>query len=629
VRVEIDNQARKDGPASGDAALLDSATTAQYFWRKVAERGDRIALRRKYRGIWKSISWREYGEAARRAGLGFAALGVARGDVVSILSDGSPEWLFADRGAQAIGAISNAIHTTSDSNAVRAILADGRAGVCLVDNSEQLQKILSVVRDLPALRKLVVVNLDGLHAFRDPMVMAFQDLLKLGDEYAAARPHFWDRELAAGRPDEPAVAAYACSSSSASPRGALLSHSGLMFLVRNQPAIWPQSPDDVQLNLAPLANITERVLAVLLPMKSGVVINFAESPETLDENLQESQPTCLFAPPRHWERIVSRQSVRMAEATSFQRGAYRAAFAVGARMARGVAAGKKPSAFERLAFWIVDLLVLGNVKRQYGLGNVRQALVGSDLLADEIYAWFVALGIELRPLYGLTESSGVAALAWPHAPCAGRLELGLPGAEMKLDANGEILLRGPNVFMGYLNGADEDRFVGEWLRTGDIGEADEEGSVSIVGRLEDRITLESGQTINPARIEARLRASPYIAAAMLIGQGRRALTCLVLPDHETVAHYAQNLNAPFTNFASLCATPEVLELIRREIDKVNKSLPLAEAIEDFRIIDRSFSPDDREIIKGLRFDRPILIESLRSVIDDLYRVVEIGFPEPA
>jgi long-chain acyl-CoA synthetase len=626
VKIEIGKATRGACRPATDAESSEGDTTAQYFWRKVAERGDQVALRRKHRGIWKSTSWREYGEAARDAGLGLAALGVARGDVVSILSEGCLEWLFADRGIQAIGAISNAIHATDSPGRIRDVLADSRTGVCVVENSEQLQKVLEIRGDLSGLRRLVVIDVDGLHGFRDPMVLSFQDLLNMGREHARAHPHFWDRELAAGRPDEPAVVAYSTKNIAASPRGALLSHSGLMFLLRNRPAVWSQSQDDVQLNLLPLANLTERVLATLLPMQSGAKINFVESADTIDENLQEVKPTHLFATPRHWERVFSRHAIKMAEATGFGRWAYGKAFAVGARTVELRAAGKAPSALQRLAFQIADLLVLKNVRRQYGLARIKHMLVGVDVLADEIFLWFAALGLDLRPVYGLSESSGLAALPSLQAR-AGRLELGLPGAELKLDDHGEILLHGPHVFMGYLGHPDEGRLDEGWLRTGDVGEIDEEGYLSIVGRRDDRIALEGGRIIAPASIEARLRASPYIAAAMLIGEGRRALSCLVLPDHESVAHYAQSLSVPFTNFASLCAAPEVHQLIRREIDEVNKSLALTETVLDFRIINRSFSPDDREIAKGVRLDRSIVNESFCSLIDDLHGGVEPRFQD--
>lgn len=616
MKSENQNNGFSERERVNNGVISEGDTTSQYFWRKVAERGDQVALRRKHRGIWKPTSWREYGELAQQAGLGLASLDAGRGDVVSILSDGNPEWLFADQGIRAIGAISNAIHATDGHVRVREVLADSRTGICIVENAEQLQKVLEIRDDLPELRKIVVINFDGLHSFRDPMVLSFQDLLGLGREYAKTHPHFWDRELAAGRPNDPAVVAYSLKNGTASPRGALLSHAGLMFLVHNRPALWSQSSQDMQLNLLPLANVTERVLTTLLPMQSGAVVNFVESANTVDENLQEVKPTHLFATPRLWERVFSRHTIKMEEATALGRWAYRSAFAAGARRARERAAGKKPSTLQQLTFSVADLLVLKNVKRQYGLAEARHLLVGTGILADEIFAWFAALGLDLRPVYGLAESSGLAALPSSQSVAARRLEQSLPGTEMKLSSDGEILVHGPHVFMGYLN--DGACLEKGWLHTGDAGEIDGEGSMAIVGRLDDMITLKSDRTIAPARIEAKLRASPYIAAAMLIGEGRSALGCLVLPDHESVAHYAQTLNAPFTNFASLCAVPEVQQLIRGEIDNVNRSLAPTDAILDFRIIDRTFAPDDREIAKGVRLDRAEVAESFRSLIHDLH-----------
>jgi len=608
--IEPDTRAQAD-----DEVVSEGDTTSQYFWRNVAERGNQVALRRKHRGIWKPTSWREYGERAQQAGLGLASLGIRRGDIVSILSDGNPEWLFADQGIRAIGAVSNAIHASDGPVRVREVLSDSRTGICVVENAEQLQKVLEIRSDLPGLHKIVVINFDGLHSFRDPMVLSFQDLLGLGREYAKTYPHHWDRELAAGKPEEPAVVAYSQRRGAASPRGALLSHAGLMFLVHNRPALWSQSARDMQLNLLPLANVTERVLTTLLPMQSGAVINFVESANTVDENLQEVKPTHLFATPRLWERVFSRHTIKMEEATALGRWAYRTAFAAGARRARQRATGRKPTTLQELMFRVADFLVLKNVKRQYGLAEARHLLVGTGVLADEIFSWFAALGLDLRPVYGLAESSGLAALPSSQSVPAGRPEQSLPGTEMKLASDGEILLHGPHVFMGYLNDACREK---GWLHTGDTGETDQEGSMAIIGRRDDTITLKSGRTIAPARIEAQLRSSPYIAAAMLTGEGMPALGCLVLPDHESVAHYAQTLNAPFTNFASLCAVPEVQQLIRSEITKVNRSLAPTDAIEDFRIMDRTLAPDDREVAKGVRLDRTEVAESFRSLIHDLH-----------
>ncbi|WP_374303598.1 long-chain fatty acid--CoA ligase [Ferrovibrio sp.] len=599
--------------------IMERDTLPRYFWRKVGERGDKVAMREKNLGIWGSITWRQYGENVKHAGLGLAALGVKRGEVVSIISEGNPQWLYADLGTQGIGGVTNGIYTTDSAKQVEYIVNDSRTVVYIAENEEQLDKILEVRDRCPTLKKIVVIDMEGLSDFQDPMVLSFDDLLAQGSNFEKANPGFWDEQLKLGKSEDLAILIYT-SGTTGAPKGAMISHRNLLFQMENAGRLLEQMEEDEQLSFLPLCHIAERGFTLLWPIRSGSTVNFAESPETVPQNLQEVQPTVFFAVPRLWEKFYSGVAIRMKDATGLGKLAYKIAIGIGYRVAEARLEGQEPSLGIKIAFWFADQLVLRNIKRIIGIDRCKWLVTGAAPISPDLIKWYLALGKDMREVYGQTENVGLATSPPQYRVKLGSIGQAVPNTQVKLSPEGEILLKGPHVFMGYLNNPTKtaETIVDGWLHTGDVGTVDNEGWYRITDRMKDIIITAGGKNITPSEIENQLKFSPYISDAVVIGDRRKYLTCLIMIDHDNVVKYAQDLNVPFTNFASLCRAKEVQDLIWQEIERVNKNFARVETIKKFRLIDQQLTAEDDELTPTMKLKRKFVNEKYKAMIDEMY-----------
>jgi long-chain acyl-CoA synthetase len=606
--------------AAAEPALVHGQDTLPRLFRHVVrERGDRVAMREKDLGIWRGISWREYGERAKQVGLGLVALGLRPRDVVSIVADNMPEWLYTDLGIMSVAGIPNGIYTTDSARQVEYIVNDSGTRFFFAENEEQLDKILEVRSRCPALVKIVVFDMEGLHAFRDDQVMPFEALLDLGARYDREHPGAFDRMVDIAQPDDLAILVYT-SGTTGPPKGAMLTHRNILFQLAYADFITPLREGDQQLSFLPLCHVAERTFTVFNPLYTGSTVNFAESIDTVPENIREVAPALFFAVPRIWEKFYSGVALRMRDATWLGRFAYGQAFRIGRRIAEARIAGRRPSPWERLAFRVADFLVLDNVKRSIGLHRARGAATGAAPIAPELIRWYLALGINMVEVYGQTENTGLATAMPPHRIKLGSVGVARPGTEVRLSPEGEILLKGPHVFKGYYGKPDKtaETIVDGWLHTGDVGAIDDEGFVRITDRMKDIIITAGGKNVTPSEIENQLKFSPYISDAVVIGDRRKFLSCLVMIDHETVAQFAQESNVPFSNFASLCRAPEVQELIRGEIERVNRQLARVETIKTFRLIEQLLTPEDEELTPTMKLKRAFVNVKYRDLIEGMY-----------
>ncbi|MBM4438892.1 MAG: long-chain fatty acid--CoA ligase [Candidatus Rokubacteria bacterium] len=595
-------------------------TLPKLFRHVVRARDAKVAMREKHLGVWRAITWREYGAKARHVGLGMVALGLRPRDVVSVLADNCPEWLYADLGTLCVGAVTNGIYTTDSAAQVEYIVNDSGTRFFFAQNEEQLDKILEARKSCPQLVKIIVFDMEGLHGFHDAQVMPFDELLALGARYDAEHPGQWDSMVELAKPDELAILVYT-SGTTGPPKGAMLSHRNILFQLGYSDYLIQPREGDQQLSFLPLCHIAERTFTVFNPLRTGATVNFAESIDTVPDNVREVAPAVFFAVPRIWEKFYSGVALRMREATLLGKVAYRWAVGVGMAMAEARLAGRAVSPWRRLLFRIADFLVLDNVKRSMGLHRARGAATGAAPIAPELIKWFMALGIEMREVYGQTENTGLAT-AMPHD----RIKLGTvgvarPDTEVTLSPQGEILLRGPHVFLGYYNNpakTAETIDADGWLHTGDVGEIDADGFVRITDRMKDIIITAGGKNITPSEIENQLKFSPYISDAVVIGDQRKFLSCLVMIDHETVAQFAQERNVPFTNFASLCRAREVQDLIWGEIERVNKQLARVETIKKFRLIEQILTAEDEELTPTMKLKRSLVNRKYKDAIDTMY-----------
>jgi long-chain acyl-CoA synthetase len=606
--------------AAAEPALVHGQDTLPRLFRHVVrERGDRVAMREKDLGIWRGISWREYGEQAKRVGLGLVALGLRPRDVVSIVADNSPEWLYTDLGVMSVAAIPNGIYTTDSARQVEYIVNDSGTRFFFAENEEQLDKILEVRDRCPGLVKIFVYDMEGLHAFRDEQVMPFAALLELGARYDRDHPGAFDRMVDVAQPDDLSILVYT-SGTTGPPKGAMLTHRNILFQLAYADFVTPLREGDQQLSFLPLCHVAERTFTVFNPLYTGSTVNFAESIDTVPENIREVAPALFFAVPRIWEKFYSGVALRMRDATWLGRFAYGQAFRIGQRIAEARIAGRPPSAWERLAFRVADFLVLDNVKRSIGLHRARGAATGAAPIAPDLIRWYLALGINMVEVYGQTENTGLATAMPPDRIKLGSVGVARPGTEVRVSPEGEILLKGPHVFKGYYGKPEKtaETIVDGWLHTGDVGTIDDEGFVRITDRMKDIIITAGGKNVTPSEIENQLKFSPYISDAVVIGDRRKFLSCLVMIDHETVAQFAQESNVPFSNFASLCRAPQVQELIRGEIERVNRQLARVETIKTFRLIEQLLTPEDEELTPTMKLRRTFVNVKYKDLIEGMY-----------
>ena len=593
-------------------------TIPKLFWHQVKGRGDRTAFREKDLGIWRATSWREYGERAKAAGMGLVKFGLSHGQVVSVLAETVPEWLYVDMGTPAVGGVSNGVYPTDSAKQVEYILNDSRTRFLFVENEEQLDKFLEIRERCPDLVKVFILDMEGLADFKDPMVMPFDELLELGREYDKANPGLWEKLVDSTKAEELAILVYT-SGTTGPPKGAMLSHRNVIFQLKNADAFIPLEEYGEQLAFLPLCHVAERFFTAFLPLRSGAIANFAESVETVPDNIREVAPTSFFAVPRIWERFYSGIAIRMKEATWIGRTAYKWAIGLGLKAAEAELDGRRPGPMLTLGRAIADWLVLDNIKRAIGMHRVKFAGTGAAPIAPDLIKWYRALGVDMREVYGQTENCGLA------TGMPGRIKLGTvgvtaPHTEARISSEGEILLKGPHVFMGYLNQPEKtaETVRDGWLHTGDVGYLDNEGYLKITDRMKDIIITAGGKNITPSEIENQLKFSPYISDAVVIGDKRKFLSCLIMIDYDNVAKHAQDNNVPFTDFGSLCRAREVADLIWSEIERVNQNFARVETIKKFRLIEQQLTAEDEEVTPTMKLKRKFVNEKYKGMIDGMY-----------
>ncbi len=587
-------------------------------WARVRADGGRPILREKQRGIWRTVTWAELGERMRAIAQGLRAIGFKPGEVACVLAETHAEWVYADLGIQGAGGIAAGIYPTAGTELVADILRDCAARIVFVDNEEQLDKALDARNVCPALERIVVLDMKGLRDLVDPMCESLDAFLARGKAHARADSLAWEAGLETIRPDHLAVLLYTAGTTGA-PKGAMLSHRIILAQVEHAARLLGQHEGDERLAFMPMGHVMERVLGLYLALHTGTIGNYVESADTVLENLQEVRPTVLAAAPHVWERFHARVSLASGAAGALQRSLFRWAMAAGRRRADMRLGGRDVPPWTALETWVLSRLVLGNARRELGLDRLRLALIGGAPVSAELIRWFMAFGVELTEIYGQTECAGLAAAMPAGAPRLNAVGRPVPYAEVAVAPDGEVLLRGPQVFLGYWNRPEETARAlrGGWLHTGDLG-ALANGYLGITGRRQDVITTTSGHAVTAAEIEKELKVSAYIADAMLFGEQRAFLSCLVMVDHDAVEKWAQSNNVAFTSFATLVRAEKVRALIGREIERTLTRLGRPAGIRSFRLIEQKLEPEDPELTPVMKLRRGVVGTKYSGLIEEMY-----------
>jgi len=602
--------------------VMPGETMPAVFWNAVKARGPKVWMRQKDLGIWRSWTWQQTGDAVREISHGLMALGFEAHDTASILSNTTIEWVLCDLGVLSAGGVSNGIYPTDAAEQVQYLCEDSRTTVLFVENDEQLDKALEVRDQLPLLKKIVVIDMDGLRDLDDPGVISLDALRQLGREHHKAHPGAVEARVNALKPTDLAILVYT-SGTTGKPKGAMHSHAGLVYTVRGYNTLIARSEDDECMCFLPLCHIAERMGGEYFSLYTGAKLNFVENPETVPENVREIAPTVFTAVPRVWEKFYSGVMITLKEASGLQQAAYAWAIGVGQKVADLVMAKQPVPGSLKLQFKLARALVLNNVRKLIGIHRARFLVTGAAPISPDLVRWYLALGVPMLEVWGMTETCGASTGIPAERIKPGSIGPAAAYNEVRIAPDtGEILVRGPNVFMGYLNLPEktaETIDADGWLHTGDVGVMDEEGFFRITDRMKDIIITAGGKNITPSELENELKFSPYVTDAVVIGDQRPYLTVIIMIDQENVEKYAQDHDVPFSNYASLTRSPEVQALIQTEIDRVNKKFARVEQIKKFFLLDTQLSAEDEELTPTMKLKRKLVQTKYAEQIDAMYR----------
>jgi long-chain acyl-CoA synthetase len=595
----------------------------ELFRLRVKELGDATMMRQKELGIWRAYSWNEVGAIVDEIGAGLVSLGFEPGEVASVLSNTCREWVWCDLAVQSVGAVCNGIYPTDAAKQVEYLCSDSHSVYLFVEDDEQLDKFLEIEAHLPLVRKVIVFDMDGLAHFSHPKVISLDQLRELGRIYLGKRAHLLEERSRARDPGEVAILVYT-SGTTGRPKGAMISQNNICAVLGAlSSTLFEGVPrGGERIAFLPLCHIAERLIGAFIPLERASIVNYVENPETVFENLREVRPHLFFAVPRVWEKIYSQVSIGLAEADRLQQAAYAWAFQVGGEVARCTLENRAPPAMLKWRYKLACRLVLDNVKRMTGMDRVEVALTGAAPISPDLIRWYLALGIPLREGWGMTETCGGGTITPRHGMRPGSIGRPGPGLQMRIAAGtDEILLRGPNVILGYLNQPEKTAETIDaegWLHTGDVGHVDDDGYFYITDRMKDIIITAGGKNITPSEIENELKFSPYITDAVVVGDKRPYLVVLIMIDQENVEKYAQDHDVPFSNYASLTQAREVQELIQREVDRVNAKFARVEQIKKFYLLQTQLTAEDDELTPTMKLKRKLVEKKYADQIDAMY-----------
>ena len=595
-------------------------TVTALFLKRVAEVGQRVALREKEFGVWNEITWADYGEQVRLCGLGLMALGMQPGDVCSVASEVRRHWMFADLGIICAGGVTNGVYPTDSPSQVEYLIKDSGTRFYFAEDEEQLDKVLEVRGRTPTLAYIILIDMKGLRELDDPACMDWKRLLEIGRESEKRLAQDWRSRAESAKAEDLMILTYT-SGTTGPPKGAMISQRNMLFQMQTLQRAFGVGPEDEQVGFLPLAHVAGRMFYSFLPLKSLCVVNLIEDAETFASDLQEVAPSIHFAVPRVWEKQYSTVTIMLKDATKPGRFAYRHAIQLGERVSSHLFKGEKPPLRLRFTHWILDRLVLKNIRVMLGIDNARWLSTAAAPISPDLIRWYWALGRPMYEVYGQTECTGIATANLANAFRIGSVGKACEHIDIKLSDQGEVLIRGPGVIEGYWNKPQRTSktFVDGWLHTGDVGRLDEDGFLYIVDRMNDIIITAGGKNITPSEIENQLKFSPYVSDAVVVGDRRPYLTALVMIDQETVTKFAQDNRVPFTNYTSLCHAREVESLIEGEIERVNRLFARAESIKKFCLIDQLLDPEDEELTPTMKLKRKVVNEKYLDLIEGMYR----------
>ena len=579
----------------------------------------KAAMREKEFGVWRPITWRQYVDEVRYLALGFASLGLGRGDKVALIGHNRPEMLWAEMAVLCLGGAAVWLYQDGLVDEVQYIVHHSDARVLVGEGQEEVDKALAIKGKCPLLERVVWDDPKGMRGYGDPILMSLADLRARGRALAEREPDRFDRLVAEGRGDEVCLLLYT-SGTSSQPKGALLTHTNLLKMGQSMMAVDPCGPGDDFVSFLPFAWIGEQMMSLSCGLQAGFTINFPEEPETVQRDIREIAPQVMFSPPRIYEQMVRNVQVKVLDAPRLKRRAYGWALGVGQRAAECAFTKRPVPPGLRAARAAADALVLRKLRDHMGMSRIRDAYTGGAALGPDHLQFFHAVGVNLKQIYGQTEIAGISVLHRDGDVKFDTVGFPLPETEVKIAPDGEILSRSPCVFKGYYKMAEEtaQTLRDGWLHSGDIGFIDDAGHLVVFDRRKDVMVLADGSRFSPAYLETRLKFSPYIKDSWVLGHGRPAVVAAICIDAGVVGKWAEDHHIPYTSYAELSQKPEVGALVAEAVAHVNRSLPAAARVRRFVNLPKELDADDDELTRTRKLRRAFLEERYKDVVDGLY-----------
>ena len=644
-RVSATASDQGNGPDKSQFNTMDRRrydTLPVLLARRAAEHPGDVALREKEFGIWQETTWAGYLDRVRSFSLGLVELGVERGDRIAIVGDNRPEWVIAELGAQAIGALPLGLYQDSIPAELARMLETAEARLVVAEDQEQVDKVLEVRDRVPGLEHVVYYDSRGMYGYEAPGLMAFEGVQALGDRFLDRFPHEFDRRLGAVGPEDIALLCTTSGTTSV-PKLAMLSHANLLAMAEQLVGADPMGPGDEFVSFLPLAWIGEQMVGVASALLAGFTVNFPEETATVRADIREIGPAFMMSPPRIWENMVSDVQVMAEDTTPLKRRMYRWAMREGTRAAGARFGGGRDTALPdrgapgapnrvshsrggrtglpaRLRHRLADWTVLRPIRDQLGLSRIRRAYTGGAALGPDVFRFFHAIGVNLKQLYGQTEVSGISVVHRDGDIRFHTVGLPFPKTEIRISGEGEILCRSPAVFRGYFRNpeATAEALAGGWLHSGDAGYFEDDGHLVVIDRLADVMKLPDGTNFSPQFVENKLKFSPYIREAVVFGGGGAPfVTAMIAIDLENAGQWAERRRIPYTTFTDLARRAEVHRLVRDHAAAINRDLPAAARIRRFLLLHKELHADDAELTRTRKVRRRHISDRFGDIIGAL------------